>query len=153
VKLSIVPMTALSSVAVLACCTQAIADPPPVCPVTKCSPLEFLVREKVYGCPKSIQISSPIDATLDCMSTSQHSVACEAYPVEVQNTCGGSGINLIYDWTVRVGMATYQYPPGYNSTLSVSCMSTESVSVTVTVWNGMYSSTRSVGMGCGDETN
>jgi hypothetical protein len=146
-------MSALLSIAALVCCAQALADPPPVCPVIKCSPAEFPIREKKYECPKSIQVNAPIDATLDCMSTSQHSVSCAAFPIEAQSTCGGAGINLVYDWRVRVGMSTYQYPPSYNHTLSVSCMSTESVSVTVTVWNGMYSSTRNVGMGCGDDPN
>jgi hypothetical protein len=153
-KFPAIPMFALSSIAALFCCAQAVADPPPpVCPVVKCKPAEFVIREKAYGCPKSIKSSAPINATLDCMSTSQHSVSCEAFPVEVQGTCGGSGINLIYDWTVKIGTTTYQYPPGYNNTLGVSCMSTENVYATVTVWNGTYSSTRSVGMRCGDDPN
>ncbi|MGB0135384.1 hypothetical protein [Dokdonella sp.] len=74
-----------------------------------------------------------------------------AYPIEVSYGCGGSGTNLIYNWTVKVGMDSYPYPPSYNNTLSVSCMPTESVRVDVTVWNGSYSSTRSVQMGCGDD--
>jgi len=130
---------------------QGSQGPPPVCPVVKCSPQEFVARPKVYACPKVMPVDSPVQAWLDCVSTSQHSLSCKVFPAEVQTTCGGSGTNLIYDWSVRLGMTNYQYPPSYSNTLSVSCMGLEGVSVSATVWNGSYSSTDTFSMRCGDD--
>jgi hypothetical protein len=143
---------ALSMLALLiVAAANATPGPPPVCPVVKCTPSEFGARTKVYQCPKAFPSDAPVEALLDCMPSSQHSLNCKVFPTEVPPACGSSGANLVYDWTVRVGMSEYPYPPSYNNTLSVSCMGLERVFVSVTVWNGSYSSTDSFGMTCGDD--
>ncbi|SFN51603.1 hypothetical protein SAMN05216289_12729 [Dokdonella immobilis] len=145
-------LAALAFLAIFAAPSPSRAQPP-VCPVVKCTPEEFPVRPKVYECPKLQPVGAPIEAILDCTSIRPHSVRCRAFPVEVESTCGGSGTNLIYEWSVRVGMSTYPYPPSYDNTISVSCMALEGVNVDVKVWNGGYSSNAHFGMRCGDEPN
>ena len=144
-------LTAFSSLVALMRGDPAIADPPPVCPIVQCSPPEFLVQEKAYGCPKKTPINIPVEAAIECLPRNRYSFTCTAFPVEIYTpTCGGSGINLMYDWTVRVGNVNYPYPPSYDNKVSVSCMPRENVSVNLTVWNGTSSSTSNVVMRCGD---
>lgn len=145
------PLTAFSAMAVLLCCAPAIASEPPVCDIVQCSPSEFQVQTSEYACPNSMQVNSPITATIECLPKNRHSMTCKAYPFEVTGPmCGGPAINLIYDWSVKVGNVTYPYPPSNETTISVSCMGRENVDVSVTVWNGTYSSTWTSYMNCGD---
>jgi hypothetical protein len=155
VKSSVIPLSALSSIVVLMCCPLAMSaqgnPPPPVCQVfPSCGIGQFPIYEKTYQCPNLISINSPIQARLECISNSLHSMTCEASPFEAPTTCSGSGTNLIYDWAVKVGSGvTYPYPPSYDNLLSISCIQNENVNISVTVWNGSQSSIRSTNMRCG----
>ncbi len=124
---------------------------PVLCPIPKAGAEGsfYVVATPSVTCPKSIAVNEPIHAILECV-TGAHSATCEAWP-QVYPVNPGDADRLQYEWTVRVGWSTTQYPSSSNAAISFWCPGIEPVSVTVRVSNGTASDLDLAGFRCGDD--
>jgi len=109
----------------------------------------YVVAAPNLTCPKSIAVNEPIYAILEC-TTGPQSATCEAWP-RVYAVNPGDEDRLQYEWTVRVGWNTTQYPINSHPTISFHCPGIQVVSVTVRVSNGTANDLDIAGFRCGDD--
>ena len=109
----------------------------------------YVVAAPDVTCPKAIAVNEPVYAILEC-TPGARSATCEAWP-RVFALNPGDEDRLQYEWTVRVGWSTTQYPISSNGTISFACPGIEPVSVTVRVSNGSASDLDITGFRCGDD--